>query len=202
MVNLIKIAFPEDKFETIYTSIKHLNLAPRKKKALWHDLGQLILGHYGKTYELEDGPSPAEIEKLLKQYEKTIKTLIEKTEILYPPLRCEESEVECSRIPQWLNPCFEKLESIANHNNSGEAQRIIKNIEDFRMGKKPRLHARTYWITELKKIYELQTGKKATANKNHPTDFTKFVDAFYQHLRHEGATKEHISYEIIYNIIK
>lgn len=162
----------------------------------------LLFGHELETYELEHGPSPAQVIKLLKQYEASVKKLIDETEKLYPPLICEETNTESSRIPKWFKPCFEKLESIASYNNNGEAQQLLKNIESFRKGKKPRLHARTYWITELKKIYEQHIGEEATANKNYPTNFTKFVDAFYNVLRQEGATKEHISDEIIAKTIK
>ena len=192
---------PAHKYEPFYQIVKKI-VPANMKEEVRADLGMLLFGHELETYELEHGPSPAQVEKLLKQYEASIKKLIDETEKLYPPQRCEETDTERSRIPEWFKPCFEKLESIASYYNDGEAQQLLKNIESFRKGKKTRLHARTYWVSELKKIYELHTGKKAVASKNYPTDFTDFVEAFYKVLRQEGATREHISGEIIEKIIK
>lgn len=94
------------------------------------------------------------------------------------------------------------MEAVASYQQTGEAQIFLNELFEYRHGGKPRFFARNYWIAELKKIYENQTKKEATADKNRDTDFTKFVLSFYAVCRTKMCTKEHVNNEIIYKFLK
>lgn len=196
--------FPTDEYQKIYEEIEEFLPDKMQKQRLYDDLSQLLFWHHEHTKELEYGPTPAEVEKLLEKYEANIKSLIGETLKLYPAVVDDETGRQCDQIPEWLSPCFDQLQDIANREHTGKVQIFLENIRVFRNGKKPRLFARKYWVLELKKIYEKHTGQKARANKNndYDTHFTKFVLAFYAFLRAKQITKEPLTNENIYDLLK
>ncbi len=204
MVDLMQFTLPDKIFEAFYAEVKSF-VAENRKKSLKNDLYNLLFSQYRKDsviYDCEYGPSLAEIEALLIKYEKSIQKLLKETAKLYPDIDDEEGNHVASQIPSWFSPNIEKLQSMINPKCNGTITDLLTGLKKHRNGGKPRLYARKHWIKGLEKIYEEHTGKKATANKNYDTDFSKFVESFYLNCRKTMNTKELVSNEIIYEALK
>lgn len=204
MVDLMQFTLPDKIFEAFYDEVKSF-IAENRKKSLKNDLYNLLSSQYRKDnviYDCEHGPSLAEIEALFIKYEKSFQKLLKETAKLYPDIHDEEGNHVASQIPSWFLPNVETLQSMMNPKCNGTITNLLISLKEHRNGGKPRLYARKHWIKGLEKIYEEHTGKKATANKNYDTDFSKFVESFYKNCKHKMNTKEHVNNEIIYEELK